>query len=208
MTKLTDEERQRREAILADDKRFEALLEAAFKVGVPKPRPVSQVRSRWPAVFAVAASLVLAAGAWLGLRTETPGQQASPLAPEIIAHIGHEPASLAVTARTVPTARFEGVLERGRASLAAPVGQVSYAMICPFRGHMVAHFVVQGKKGPVTVMLLPDEDVAEATPIDEGGFQGTIVPIESGGSVAIVGQPDEDLEEIRDLLVQAVRWSI
>lgn len=208
MTKLTDEERQRREAILADDKRFEALLEAAFKVGGPKPRPASRVRSRWPAVFAVAASLVLAAGAWLGLRSDTPGHQASPLAPEIIAHIGHEPASLAVTARTVPAARFEGVLERGRASLAAPVGQVSYAMLCPFRGHMVAHFVVQGEKGPVTVMLLPDEDVTEATPIDEGGFQGTIVPIESGGSVAIIGQPDEDLEEIRDLLVQAVRWRI
>lgn len=207
-TKLTDEERRRREAILADEPRFEALLEAAFKVRVPEPRPASPARPRWPVMFAVAASLVLAAGAWLGLRTEVPGQQTSPLAPEIVAHIGHEPASLAVTARIVPAREFEKVLERGRASLAGPVGQVSYAMLCPFRGQMVAHFVVQGERGPVTVMLLPDEDVAAATPIDESGFQGTIVPIESGGSVAIIGQPDEDLEKIRDLLVQAVRWRI
>lgn len=206
-TKLTPEERRRREAIVADDARFEALLEAAFKVDAPKARPVDS-RPRWPAVFAIAATLVLAAGAWFGLRTDPPGFDVSPLAPDIVAHIHHEPKALVVTARTVPAAELEGVLRRGRASLSGPVGQVSYAKLCPFRGQMVAHFVVQGERGPVTVMLLPDEHVTEATPIDESGFKGTVVPLESGGSVAIVGQPDEDLEAIRDRLLEAVRWSL
>lgn len=208
-TKLTPAERQARAAIAADDARFDALLEAAFKVKAPAvgvgtpPR-----RARWPAMVALAASLVLAAGAWFGLRTELSRQDVSPLAPEIIAHIRHEPAALVVTASTVSREAFEGVLRGGRAALAGPVGQVSYAKLCPFRGRMVAHFVVQGEHGPVTVMLLPEEDVAAPTAIEEDGFMGTLVPVEGGGSVAIVGEPDEPLEEIRDRLLQAVRWSI
>jgi hypothetical protein len=204
-TGQTPEQREAHEAIVANEARFEALLAEAFRVEVPRAPPV---RSRWPAAFAVAATLVLAAGAWLGLRTEAPIYGVSPLAPDIIAHINHEPRALVVTARSVPQQQLESVLQRGRAGLEAPVGQVSYAKLCPFRGQMVAHFVVQGERGPVTVMLLPDEDVAEATPINEGGFMGTIVPVEGGGSVAIVGQPDEDLEEIRDRLVEAVRWRL
>lgn len=208
-TRLTPEERQARAAIVADEARFEALLEAAFRVKAPaaasgmRPR-----RARWPTVLALAASLVLAAGAWFGLRTELPQHDVSPLAPEVIAHIRHEPASLVVTASTVSREEFENVLRGGRATLAAPVGRVSYAKLCPFRGRMVAHFVVQGERGPVTVMLLPDEDVAAPTPIDEDGFMGTLVPVEGGGSVAIVGEPDEPMESIRDRLLQAVRWSI
>jgi hypothetical protein len=210
--KLTaEEQRRRREAIASDDARFEALLEAAFKVDAPMARPEPAAcppRSRWPAAVAVAATVVLAAGAWFGLRGEAPLPALSPLAPDIVAHIQHEPKALVVTARTVAPRDLEGVLQRGGASINGPVGQVSYAKLCPFRGRMVAHFVVQGARGPVTVMLLPDEEIAEATPINESGFSGTIVPVEGGGSVAIVGQPDEDLEEIRDRLLEAVTWRL
>jgi len=207
-TKLTPEERRRREAIAADDARFDALLESALRIDVPGARGARPPGRRWPAAVAIAATLVLAAGAWLGLRTEAPVYSVSPLAPDIIAHIHHEPKALVVTARTLPQAELDGVLRRGRASLAGPVGQVSYAKLCPFRGQMVAHFVVQGEQGPVTVMLLPDEHLTEATPIDQSGFKGTIVPIEGGGSIAIVGQPEEELEDIRDRLLRAVRWNL
>lgn len=205
---LTAEERARRAAIVADDARFEALLETAFRVAPVELRTTRAMRRRWPAAAAIAAGLVLAAGAWLGLRTEAPTFGTSPLAPEIIAHIHHEPRALAVTARTVPQARFDEVLQRGRASLTGPIGQVSYARLCPFRGRQVAHFVVQGARGPVTVMLLPEESVPAAMQIDESGFKGTVMPMEDGGSVVVVGEPDEDLEEIRDRLQQAVRWRI
>lgn len=211
-TTMTPEERRRREALLADEQRFDALLEAALRVpversaagqGASAPRP----RPRWPAFAAIAASMVLAAALWFGLQGRTP-TDVSPLGPEIIAHILHEPASLAVSASTVPAQEFDEVLRRGRAGLAQPVGRVSYAKLCPFRGEMVAHFVVQGEKGPVTVMLLPHEEVAGPTPIDEDGFIGTIVPVEGGGSAAIVGTPDEDIQIIQDRLQQAVRWRL
>jgi hypothetical protein len=211
-TTMTPEERRRREALLADERRFDALLQAALRVPVDasaggQPQAAPRPRPRWPAFAAVAASMLLAAGLWLGLQGR-PATDVSPLGAEIVAHILHEPASLAVTASTVPAQEFDEVLRRGRAGLTQPVGSVSYAKLCPFRGEMVAHFVVQGEKGPVTVMLLPHEEVNGPTPIDEEGFVGTIVPMEGGGSAAIVGTPDEDIEIIRDRLQQAVRWRL
>ena len=211
-TTMTPEERRRREALLADARRFDALLEAALRVPVEASAggqvpAAPRARTRWPAFAAVAASMVLAAALWLGLQGRTPTDGA-PWGAEIIAHILHEPAALAVTAGTVPAPEFDTVLRRGRAVLAEPLGPVSYAKLCPFRGEMVAHFVVPGERGPVTVMLLPHENVAGPTPIDEEGFTGTLVPLEGGGSAAIVGTPDEDLDMIRDRLLQAVRWRL
>jgi hypothetical protein len=100
--RLSPEERSRRAAIVADDARFDALLEAAFRVAAPEARTPRRARRRWPAAVAIAASLALAIGAWLGLRTESPDYGASQLAPDVIAHIHHEPKALAVSARTVP----------------------------------------------------------------------------------------------------------
>jgi hypothetical protein len=211
-TTMTPEERRRRQALLADEDRFDALLAAALRVPLEE-RAAGQSpaaprrRPRWPAFAALAASMVLAAALWLGLQGPAP-TDLSPLGSEIVAHILHEPASLAVTAGTVPAHEFDEVLRRGHAGLAQPVGPVSYAKLCPFRGEQVAHFVVPGDKGPVTVMLLPHVDVAGPTPIEEEGFVGTIVPMEGGGSAAIVGTPDEDIQIIRDRLQQAVRWRL
>jgi hypothetical protein len=201
---LTPEEQARRAAIVADAGRFEALLEDALRVEPPMPRG-----RRGPALLplAAAAALVLAASAWLGLRIQDPNVAGS-LGEELVAHILHEPQALVVAAESVPQARVDAVLQRAGATLKRPVGLVTYAILCPFRGRMVAHFVVQGERSPVTVMLLPDEHVATAMPVREGDFIGTVMPIQGGGSVAIVGQPDEDLAQIRDRVVEAVRWKL
>lgn len=201
---MTPEEQARRAAIVADEGRFEALLEDALRVDPPRLRG-----RRGPAYLpvAAAAALVLAAAAWIGLRIQAP-TEADSLGAELVAHIQHEPQSLVVTAESAPPGRIDAVLQRAGATLRRPVGLVSYATLCPFRGRMVAHFVVQGERSPVTVMLLPDEHLAKATPVREGDFVGTIVPIRGGGSVAIVGQPDEDVEQIRDRVVEAIQWRI
>jgi hypothetical protein len=85
---------------------------------------------------------------------------------------------------------------------------VRYAKLCPFRGRMVAHFVVQGEAGPVTVMLLPEEDVTGPVAVDEDGFMGTIAPLAIGGSIAVVGEPGETLEEIQREVAAALRWRL
>ena len=86
-----------------------------------------------------------------------------------------------------------------------PVGTVSYVKLCPFRGTMVAHFVVQGSAGPVTVLLLPNEEVSEPVIVDEEGFTGTIVSLETGGSIAVVGNQEEQIEDIKNRVAAAVK---
>ena len=70
----------------------------------------------------------------------------------------------------VPQAELETVLREAGANLGPMRPMVRYAKLCPFRGEMVAHFVVQGASGPVTVLLLPDEEVERPLPVDEDGF--------------------------------------
>lgn len=201
----TPEEKDRRERIVADEPQFEALLRAALRVGPPVRRPGPR---RWRPAAAVAAALLVAAGTWLGLRIQQPAAPHDALGAEVIAHIHHEPHALVVTADRASEADIERVLRRAGALLEGPVGQVSYAKLCPFRGRLVAHFVVQGERGPVTVLLLPAEHLTQPTPVRSEDFSGTLLPLEGGGSIAIVGQPDEDLEEIRDRLAEAVRWQL
>lgn len=200
---MSAEARRKRADIAADDAAFDALLERAARV---PQRPAQPSRGapgsrRWVQV-AAAAALVLATGLWLGLR---PG---APLPEAVVSHIEHEPKSLVRTSVPVADARFDEVLQQAGAELKRPVGLVTYVNLCPFRGRKVAHFVVQGEKGPVTVLLLPDENVVSKTPFSEDGFVGTLVPLKTGGSIAVVGEPDESLDAIAERVADAVRWKV
>lgn len=157
---------------------------------------------RW---MAMAASIVAAAlvsyGAW---RTASVPDD---IAAELLAHLLHEPAALLETADIVPADQVEYVLRRTGARLEEPLGKVTYIKNCPFRNQRVAHIVIQGSAGPVTLMLLPHVDVDAATPFEEQGYKGTIVPVGSG-SVAIIGGEDEPLAPVEELVSSAVAWRI
>ncbi len=58
----------------------------------------------------------------------------------------------------------------------------------------------------MTVLLLPDEKVGEATPINEEGFVGTIVPT-GKGSIAVIGEDAESTKSVENRFVHAVDWS-
>jgi hypothetical protein len=65
---------------------------------------------------------------------------------------------------------------------------------------------MQGEKGPVTILLMPDEAVAEAVPFSDARTRGIILPV-GNGSVAILGERDEQLENIQNSILQSVMWS-
>lgn len=197
-----DRRRAERAALAADEARFEALLGRALDVGPAPVRPRRAAPSRWRQLAGLAAALVLATAVWVAQ------WEPATLQSDVLAHVHHEPQALEPARPPVSSDELQAVLRPAGAELERPVGQVTYARLCPFHGRMVAHFVVQGERGPVTVLLLPDEHVAAPTPVREPGFVGTLVPLEIGGSIAIVGQPDERLDLIRDRVVAAVRWKI
>jgi uncharacterized protein DUF3379 len=190
--------------------RMDSQLRQAMAVDLPEglvERIVADVsmraahRTRW---IALAASLVVGFAAVIGLVRVDSG---TVLASEVVEHMYHEPDLLLPTDTVVGQARLIAVVERGGAELTGTMGDVSYAGLCYFRGRLVAHLTVRGEHGPITVLLLPDESVAAATPIDEEGFQGTILPA-GEGSIAIIGGEQEPMEAVERRITERVRWQI
>ncbi len=175
-----------------------------FSLDSPAPHAATPRRAfparRWALAASVVAAFLVSFGVW---------RMASPpdLGGELVAHILHEPASLHPAANPVEPGEIEGVLRRTGARFDAPIGSVSYIKTCPFRNKLVAHVVIEGSTGPVTLLLLPDVHVDAATPIDEEGFKGTIVPV-GKGSVAIIGGDAEPLAPVEETVSRAVAWRI
>lgn len=199
----------------AADPEFEALLERALRVPLPEegrrmPQPEGGgLRWRWPAVAAVA---LLTIGVIFGTLKNSAFIPGGSLAGDVVAHINHEPRAIsprpASDVRPVSKHEVTEVLQAAGADMSDIGPIVRYAKLCPFRGTMVAHFVVQGEAGPVTVMLLPEEQVTGPVAVDEDGFMGTIVPLDIGGSIAVVGAPGESLEQIQREVAAALRWRL
>ena len=75
--------------------------------------------------------------------------------------------------------------------------QMTYAGTCNIRKHKGAHFVVKGKQGKVTVLLMPGEQVSKAKVVSDKRFNGMIYPTQYG-SMAVIGEQGENLEQVRN----------
>ena len=197
------------------DEQFEALLGEALRVEVPesgearKAAPAAPARRSAPVLrWALAASVILAVGATLYTLVDSAYFASDDLLADVMTHVDHEPAALAFPAAAVSEDSFSGVMQAAGVSMSPIDGKVTYVKLCPFRGEMVAHFALSGSSGPVTVMLLPNEQVDKPMMVDEEGFQGTIAPLSIGGSIAVVGEPGEDIQDIQNRVADAVRWRL
>ena len=162
----------------------------------PMPAQVRRMRVRRNGWLAMAASLVVA----LLVGTLWLGAPHASLAADVVAHMAGEPEAWARTDVPVPSA-----------DLAPDAGMVSYAQSCLFRGHHVPHLVVQTGMGPVTVMVLVHENVASARMFDEGGYRGTIVPMQGHGSIAVLVKGEEgdpaQIESVAARVKDAIVWT-
>ena len=161
-------------------------------------------RARAPVWLATAAAVVMAAV--FGVYTYTASTNYASLADEIVAHMDHEPQSLRVTDVAVSAERLARVVPANMANLSPSTGLITYAQSCEINGNKVPHLVIQGERGPVTIILLPDEKVAAATPLEGGSVNGVLIPA-GDGSIAIIGEESvESLERIEKSFRDAVSW--
>lgn len=164
------------------------------------------VRRRFtaPVRLAVAATVVLAA--FVGLRIIGGNVTYPSLAEEIVAHLDHEPYSLRVTDEPVSDRRLAKVVPVDVANMNHDSGLITYAQTCVINGKKIPHLVIQGERGPVTILLLPDEAIDEAVQLEGESINGVLLPV-GGGSVAIIGERDEQLDTIQKNVVNSVTWS-
>jgi hypothetical protein len=163
-------------------------------------------RRRWnpPTLLAMAATVVLAA--FLGVRMfGIPGEPET-LADQLLAHIDHEPNALRVTSEAVSDARLASVIPAEVAHMDHSAGLITYARSCPINGHEVPHLVIQGQRGPVTLLLMPNEKIDGPQSVTGEGVTGVILPV-GDGSIAIFGERDESLEPIQKKVLDSVTWS-
>jgi len=157
---------------------------------LPRRAPTPVAKHKRPRLFAFAASLAAALVAGFTLWLSRPNES---LAAELVAHVEGEPNSWSET-QPVTVEHLEAVLRKSGVKLGTGMQPVVYASSCWFRGHFVPHFVVMTKDGPVTVMILANEQVRAAEQFKEDGFSGLLVPARTG-SVAVISRTPMALEQ-------------
>lgn len=151
----------------------------------------------------VAASVAIAAV--LAVRFLGPGPVYASLGDEVLAHLDHEPRAVRVTDEAVSERRLTRVTSSDVEDFDASVGLVTYARTCVINGNRIPHLVIQGERGPVTLLLLPDEMIGAAETLKGEGVEGVILPV-GDGSIAIIGERDEQLDKIEKRLLETVKW--
>jgi hypothetical protein len=171
-------------------------LHAALELPLPQFRRRAPPVRRFALAASVALALVVAGGAWL-FRPQ------AALADEVVAHVMHEAGSWDAREQMSASAIAQ-VLGAAGVEFDANL-PVVYAVPCPFRGRRIAHLVVQGPHGPITVMLLPHVEVGRRQEFSEEGLQGVLLP-SGAGSVAVLARGASVDAADADAMVSAVRW--
>jgi hypothetical protein len=158
-----------------------------------------------PAWIGIAASFALAAIIGVQFVDDGPANDQL-LAAEVLSHLDHEPWALQVTDVSVSDDQFARVVNPTIGTMDRDVGLVSYAQSCIINGNTIPHLVIQGEKGPITLLLLPDEMVHGAVSLSGESVDGVILP-HGDGSIVIIGEREERIDELKRRVVDSVEWS-
>jgi hypothetical protein len=197
---------------------FDEKISAAMEISVPElvmpelpdidAKNVVNLSSRRtltkPAWFAIAATVLLAAV--VGIRMNDSGVSYGTLEEQVLAHVDHDAAALLPTSSPVSDKQLNRAVPKEIATMNHDTGLITYAQSCSINGKEVPHLVIQGEHGPVTILLMPHESIAEAAALDGVNIKGVILPV-GDGSIAIIGDREEQLEKVRENILDSVMWS-
>ena len=146
--------------------------------GIRRPR-------RWP--WALAASVALAAVLAAWQPWQRPGEA---LGYDAVAHLRHEPFALTATRPLAPEGLTAALAAQGM-RLVEAVGDVTFDALCPVADHVARHLVLRMGGSPVTLLLLPDDDVRRGRAmVEKDGYTAITIPARKG-SIAIVAASRE-----------------
>ncbi len=157
-----------------------------------------------PTRYALAATVLLAA--LIGFRLLAPSVSHASLEEQVLAHVDREPGAFRVTSTPVSDSRLARAVPTHIAALNHDAGMITYAQSCSINGRSVPHLVIQGEHGPITILLMPYESVSEARTFEGENVHGVILPVGSG-SIAIIGNRDEQLDRVTRNTLDSVNWS-
>ncbi|HEY5682233.1 MAG TPA: DUF3379 family protein [Sulfuricaulis sp.] len=116
----------------------------------------------------------------------------------------HEPQAFFIR-EDIQLAELNNALLEVGAQMMPALGRVDYLSICQIRKANGGHIVIDGAKGPVTILMLPGEHVMDRIQFRNERFQGVIFPGQAG-SLAIIGEHGEHLEEFVQRVCKTVKF--
>lgn len=135
------------------------------------------------------------------------GDRGRLLAEQVFEHVGPELFAMQPASTPVPDARLGAVVPAALATMDRDIGLVSYARSCEINGRIVPHLVVQGERGPVTILLLPEEKLDGAVTLRRDGLDVVVFPVGEGGSVALIGRGEASIEAVRERAQRGISWT-
>ena len=183
-------------AFAREQENFERALANAVGVEVPSGLAARVIlRQTTGHAFWVRRTLAYAASVLVVVGAVLLGTLSTSRSPDIAAlvvdHILDEPEHLLVQ-DDVPQARAAAVMAQEGVTLQDDLGLIRFVARCP--GRQGVHLVLAGSRGPVTVMIMPQQPVSTRRVIEHGGLTG-MVAAAGTGSLAIVGLPGEPIVE-------------
>lgn len=155
--------------------------------------------------YALAASVLVAA--FVGFQLFNSDHSVASLESQVLAHVDHEPQALLPSVTPVDSRTLKKVVPSTIGTMNHNAGLITYAETCPINGKAVPHLVIQGAHGPITILLMPDEEIGENKVLDGENVHGFLLKV-GKGSIAIIGERDEQLDRVKENVVNSVAWDI
>ena len=161
----------------------------------------------WAGLSAMAASLmIVAVSITLWQAPDTLKQVNGPdMVAHILEHIEEEPALMSTLKLPKTEADTQALFATVGASLQQPINQMSYAGECVVQGQKGLHIVIQDAQGPVTVIVMPGQQIDAMQAFEASGYHGELLPVK-GGVVAIVANSMEQVALAQIRFFKAVRF--
>lgn len=155
-------------------------------------------------VWQMAAGVMLGIGlaVYLGLNQYYPLNNASALEVTVLNHITDELNHLHET-HDISQQQLGSVMTAINTHATEDIGKLNYAGKCQIRKNAGAHLIVNGEKGPVTVLVMPGEHIGKNMNIESARFDGTIYPT-AYGSLAVVGEKGEHIPTIAERMLESI----
>ncbi|WP_111976716.1 DUF3379 family protein [Algibacillus agarilyticus] len=176
-----------------------------LKQSIESYKQQEQKKHRWSlgiaASIAFTAALGLSAWIYQPINTSFAGQYA-------LDHLHHELSYSGVIDEQVTLNQVNSKLASFGGKLKQQFTHVSYANFCELNGLKSLHMVLTGQHGQVTVFVLPkDNTLTEWRDFSDERFHGITQRL-SQADLIVIGEKNENLEQIKTKLSDNISWSI
>jgi len=124
----------------------------------------------------------------------------------ILAHIAEDPSLMTAVKLPNSEEEMQQLFASVGAQLNKPVEGMSYAGICDVEGQKGLHIVIQERGEPITIIVMPGQQVTAMQAFEKSGYHGELMPVK-GGVVAIVANSMEQVALAQIRFFKSVKFS-